>query len=220
MGAAAGEIGEIERRLRDWFPPPAFVRAARITERPMLPEERALVANAVSRRQNEFATGRWLARQGLRSFGLPDRPVGMGRLRDPLWPAPVRGTLSHDGELCAVVMEPKQEHGGTGIGIDLIALPQRAGRLDDLLPMFMAHPDELAAMAAFDVAVEAPLLLFSLKESLIKALSFRLDDFVDMRAIEMRLAERPRITLAGSAIDAELHASVAREYLVTAAKVH
>ncbi len=213
------DIEQIECSLKQWFPSQAFVKAAKIQDYPILPEEQALVANAVSSRQREFATGRWLSRQGLQSFGLPDQPIKMGRLRNPLWPESVTGTISHDGELCAVVLMQKQQHCEAGIGIDLVSLPQRVGRMDELAPMFLANADELSTMAAFNLSVDPALLLFSVKESVVKAMSFRLDDFIDMRAIEIYHADKLRFRISGNAVSADVVAATTGNYLVTAIKV-
>jgi enterobactin synthetase component D len=212
------DIEQIERSLKQWFSSQAFIKAARIQDYPILPEEQALVANAVSSRQHEFATGRWLSRQGLQSFGLPDRPIKMGRLRNPLWPESVTGTISHDGELCAVVLMQEQLRNEAGIGIDLVSLPQRTGRMDELAPMFMANADELSAMAAFNLAVDPALLLFSVKESVVKAMSFQLDDFIDMRAIEIHHSDTLRFSISGNLVSADIVAATTGNYLVTAVK--
>ncbi len=203
-----------------WFPHQAFVKAAKIQDYPILPEEQALVANAVNSRKHEFSTGRWLSRQGLQSFGLPDQPIKMGRLRNPLWPESVSGTISHDGELCAVVLMQKQQCNEAGIGIDLVSLPQRTGRMDELAPMFMANADELSAMAAFNLAVDPALLLFSVKESVVKAMSFQLDDFIDMRAIEVHHTDKLRFSISGNLVGADIVAATTGNYLLTAVKGH
>lgn len=212
------DIKLIEHSLKQWFPSQAFIKAAKIQGYPILPEEQALVANAVSSRQHEFATGRWLSRQGLQSFGLPDKPIKVGRLRNPLWPESVTGTISHDGDLCAVVLMQKRKYSEAGIGIDLVSLPQRAGRMDELVSMFMVNADELGSLAAFNLAVEPALLLFSIKESVIKAMSFQLDDFIDMRAIEIYAADKLRFRIAGNVVSADILAATAGNYLVTAVK--
>jgi 4'-phosphopantetheinyl transferase EntD len=106
-----------------------------------------------------------------------------------------------------------------GIGIDLIARAQRAGRMDDLAPMFVTSAAELTAIATLDVPADPPMLLFSLKEAAIKALSFRLDDFIDMRAIEICRGRPFAIGIADATIDAELFAAVTDRYLVTAATI-
>jgi enterobactin synthetase component D len=211
-----GEAAEVADLLTRWLPDGTFVQAARIDDHPVLPEELALVADAVARRRQEFVTGRWLARAGLRHFGLPDRPILMGRLRNPLWPDEVIGTLSHDGDLCAVALRRRDTV--RGIGIDLIERSRRAGRMDDLAPIFVTSSAELDVIATLDVAVDPSMLLFGLKEAVIKALAFRLDDFIDMREIEICHGRPFAVRIADATIDVALFAAVT-EYLVTAATI-
>jgi enterobactin synthetase component D len=216
---AAVACAAIEDCLRGWLPPLAFVKAAAIAAHPILPEEQALVARAVERRQHEFATGRWLARQGLRHLGHPDSPIGMGRLRNPIWPAGILGSLSHDGDVCAAVLLSQSSTGiGSidGIGVDLIDLAARAGRMADLAAMFVASAGECAAVAPLATAVDPATLLFSLKESVVKAMSVRLGDFIDLRAIDIRPGA---VRILGNPVDIALKAASAGPYLVTLALV-
>jgi enterobactin synthetase component D len=219
MPPQAGEAGLVERVLSGWFPSETFIKAARIDDYPILPEEHALIARAVNRRRREFATGRWLARGGLRHFGVPDQPILMGRLRNPLWPQSVIGTISHDGDLCAVALRRKGMGPVRGIGMDLVSLPQQAGTMDELASMFMANGGELDGVAQLNVPVDPALLLFSLKESVIKAMTSQLDGFIDMRAIEIRTADTFAIHVADRPIQADLFAAVTGAYLVTAVSV-
>jgi 4'-phosphopantetheinyl transferase EntD len=213
MTGFANQAGSVMHILEQWFPSHAFIEAAAIGDYPILPGESALVANAVLSRRQEFATGRWLARQALRKLGLPDHPIPTGRLKNPLWPPGIIGTISHDGALCAVaVMQANGSIGG--IGIDLMWLPRHAGRMNDLLPMFMTDPDELQVVARLDSAAEPAMLLFSLKEALLKALSFRLTDFIDLRSIEIG---QPGCSVFGDPIRTILFAATIGDYLVTAA---
>lgn len=214
------EIEQIQFILQQWFPYPSFVKAASIKNHPILPEESAVIANAVSHRQQEFATGRWLARTGLQEFGFPDQPINVGKLRNPVWPDSIMGTITHDEKLCAVVLMQKHQHSETGIGIDLIYVHQRAGRMDELLPMFMADASELNAISIINDNIDPALLLFSVKESIVKAISFRLDDFVDMRAIKIYYSDKVRFRVSGNSINAEILASTTKDYLLTAVKVY
>jgi enterobactin synthetase component D len=216
---ASADIAWIERALARWLPKPAFVKAAVIGDHPILAEEQALVANAVDRRRWEFATGRWLARQGLRHFGLPERAIDMGRLRGPLWPEGVLGTITHDGALGAVALVQRRDVPERGIGIDLVSLSRRAARMQDMASMFVAGPCEIAAMAALEVRVDPALLLFSLKESAVKALAFQLEDFVDLRAIEVRRSGRLELSIAGKSVDAGMFAAATDTYLLTAVRI-
>jgi 4'-phosphopantetheinyl transferase EntD len=215
----AREAAEVERLLRGWFPAGTFVKAAPIGEQPILPEEAALMANAVEHRRLEFATGRWLAREGLRHFGLPDAPIPMQRLRNPLWPPSILGAISHDGALCAAAILHNTPPVVRGIGFDLIALAQRAGRMEELAPMFVVDAAELAGIARLNPATDPNMLLFSGKESVIKAMTFRLDRFIDMRELTIRHTDGFDIHFEGSVTRAELFAAVTGSYLITAAIV-
>lgn len=209
----------IEVALKSWFPEQAFTKAAKIGSFPMLDAEMALVANAVLSRQQEFSTGRWLAHQGLRCLGQPCQPIKIGKLKNPLWPDSILGTITHDADYCAVVLAPKQTFKGLGVGIDLIALP-RLDKLHGLESLISADASELQAVGKLNVAADPLLLLFSLKESLIKALSFYLDDFVDMRAIEAFFDERILFKLSDRVIFGDIFATTTQNYLLTAIQIN
>lgn len=210
------EVEHIESCLGQWFPH-AFTRAAQIMAHPMLPAEQALVANAIRSRQQEFSTGRWLARQGLQHFGLSQVPILMGRLRNPLWPESMLGTITHDAGLCAVALVRKDALGYAGIGIDLVAWSVRTEKMYDLLPIFLTRPEELAVMQRCDICVDPALLLFSIKESVIKALSFYLKDFVDMREVEIHFSDRLQFKISGCLIAGDIFFAATDHYLLTAA---
>ncbi|HEY8036304.1 MAG TPA: 4'-phosphopantetheinyl transferase superfamily protein [Methylobacter sp.] len=214
------DVAAIEDILRSWFSEEAFIKASKIQLYPLLDAEKTLVADAVIGRQKEFSTGRWLARQGLQQFGLAIEPIRIGKLRNPLWPDSVLGSISHDAECCAVVLVQKQAHNGAGIGIDLVALSQRAGKLDGLESMVTANMLELDAVNKLNLAVEPALLLFSIKESIIKALSFYLDDFIDMRLIEVSYANKILFKLSGRLITGDVFAAITQNYLLTAVNIY
>nr|QEO74731.1 4'-phosphopantetheinyl transferase [uncultured bacterium] len=85
--------------------------------------------------------------------------------------------------------------------------------------MFVTSADEMDSIATLNVPADPAMLLFSLKEAAIKALSFRLVDFIDMREIEIRHGGGFEIRMADGVIQAELFAAVTDRYLVTAATI-
>lgn len=220
MGGVDKDVAAIEDILRSWFSDKAFIKASKIQLYPVLDAEKILVADAVINRQKEFSTGRWLARQGLQQFGLPIEPIKIGKLRNPLWPDSLLGSITHDAECCAVVLVQKQAHNGLGIGIDLVALSQRAGKLDGLESMIVANMLELDAVSKLNLALEPALLLFSIKESVIKALSFYLDDFIDMRLIEVFYTNKILFKLSGCLITGDVFAAITQNYLLTAVNIY
>ena len=162
------EIQIIEGFLKQWFLG-AFVQGAPIDAYPILPEEESFISKAVQRRQNEFSTGRWISRQGLHFFGFEDYPVKIGLLREPVWPESILGSISHDGEVCAVVLAQKDLHGICGIGVDLVKISSRLKNMSDLTSIFMTRQSELEAMNSINISMDPAVLLFSIKESVIKA---------------------------------------------------
>jgi len=70
----------------------------------LLPEERALVANAVPKRRHEFAAGRRCARSLLTQLGHPRFALLRNDDRTPRWPAGLVGSISHSDALCVVAL--------------------------------------------------------------------------------------------------------------------
>ncbi|HEV2375014.1 MAG TPA: 4'-phosphopantetheinyl transferase superfamily protein [Streptosporangiaceae bacterium] len=131
----------------------------------LFPEEEAMVARAVQRRRQEFATGRRCARQALAALGFPARPLLTGPNREPLWPAGVVGSITHcDGYRAAAVAHVRDL---ASVGID--AEPNKP--LPDGVLGVVALPgevDQLAALTDADPTVCWDRLLFSAKESIYK----------------------------------------------------
>ena len=238
LAAALEARKALEDTLREWFPADAFVKAGSLGPWPMFPEEAVLVERAVERRRLEFATGRHLTRLGLRHWGLEEAPIGTGKLREPLWPPGIRGALSHDGDTCIVVLlrEPREEVYGAletpepekpkapGLGVDLMTLPQPPGRMEPLRSMFLARNDEDAEVhRAFGhetgADVSASLLLFSLKEAIVKAISADVGAFLELQDLQVFPEKQGggKVVYRGRVFRGSLWARSSGPYLVTAA---
>ncbi|HEV8549891.1 MAG TPA: 4'-phosphopantetheinyl transferase superfamily protein [Polyangiaceae bacterium] len=81
-------------------------------------DEAAFVAAAVPKRQREFARGRVCARRALASLGVAAGSVLVGARREPLWPAGVVGSITHDDTLCLVALGRVETYGSIGIDIE------------------------------------------------------------------------------------------------------
>ncbi len=90
-------------------------------DRPLAPEEVALVAGAAERRRREFQVGRTCARRALRGLGLNEVAILMGPQREPIWPSGVVGSLTHCGEYCAAAVARSSEVSSLGIDAELVA---------------------------------------------------------------------------------------------------
>lgn len=133
---------------------------------PLFPGEEALVAQAVSKRRNEFATGRRCARAALAQLGCPPAPLLAGPDRAPLWPDGVVGSITHtNGYRAAAVARATQL---SSVGID--AEPNRplpAGVLG-----LIASPAEAQVIATLleeHPGIRWDRLLFCAKECVYKA---------------------------------------------------
>lgn len=111
----------------NFFSHPAHLLAARNihlagthtlkTTRVIRPEERCSIAGANLKRQKEYATGRWCARQALAKLGLSPQPVLPGPGGEPVWPSGVSGSISHTaGAYCAAAASSDKYR---AIGIDI-----------------------------------------------------------------------------------------------------
>ena len=81
------------------------------------PIERKYVEKSVLKRQNEFATGRWCAKQAMLKLGIGTNKILMGQDNEPVWRNDITGSITHaDKAFCAAVADIKDLH---SIGIDI-----------------------------------------------------------------------------------------------------
>jgi len=134
------------------------------------------VAGAVASRRASFLAGRWCARQALRA-SVPHAAqtvIGMGELREPLWPGGTLGSIAHTAGYALAAAAPQGAVRAIGLDVERWFdddAPARVGA--DL-----ADSGELDALIAQTGWPAARLLtmLFSAKESIYKCL------FPDVRA--------------------------------------
>lgn len=161
----------------------AFLKASGI----ILPDT---LANAVLKRQVEFAAGRFCARRVLQKLGCAEHAtLAIGQHRAPLWPEGYLGSISHGDGLAVAVATSSQEWRGVGIDIERILT-------NDAAQPLVAHlmtAAELAIGSAAGLTLERWLsLVFSAKESLFKALYplvGRYFDFLDVEVCEFQGAQ-------------------------------
>ncbi|MCH6160825.1 4'-phosphopantetheinyl transferase family protein [Streptomyces marispadix] len=131
----------------------------------LFPEEAAVVAKAVVKRQREFADVRACARGALARLGVPPVPLVPGHRGAPRWPEGVVGSMTHcDGYRAAAVARAAE---AAGVGID--AEPD--GPLPEGVLEVVSLPGErehLRALADVRPEVCWERLLFSAKESVFK----------------------------------------------------
>ncbi|GAA2048242.1 MULTISPECIES: 4'-phosphopantetheinyl transferase family protein [Streptomyces] len=134
----------------------------------LFPEEAAVVARAVPKRRQEFATVRACARTALERIGGPRVPLLPGERGAPGWPPGFIGSMTHcTGYRAAVVAAAGR--GLASLGVD--AEPHEALRDPGVVEMVTlpGEREHLAKLAASHPRVRWERLLFSAKESVYKA---------------------------------------------------
>ena len=177
---------EIIFKLRDWFGQSAGISARRIDGYcDYLREEAAYVCSAQPSRREEFLTGRWCARSALLQLGVPPSPIGIGPLQQPLWPPGVVGSISHDAGIAVAVVA--QAESCRGIGIDLLENESAGRALSEASGIIASWDEERDACLAASRPVDPRALVFSIKESVIKAVSPSVQRRVDFSEINVRV---------------------------------
>lgn len=128
------------------------------------PGEEQLIASAVEGRRREFVTARRCARLALAGLGLPAGPILTGRRREPIWPAGVRGSITHCAGYRAAAVARSDDLAALGIDAEPNA-PLPAGVWGSV--SVAEERDELTGRV--DDGVHWERLLFSAKESVYKA---------------------------------------------------
>lgn len=127
------------------------------------------IKGAVVKRKAEFLAGRIVVKHALSALGLDlaQQQVGIAKDRSPLWPADVRGSISHTTEFAICCVARMADCSFIGIDSELI-LP--ASTAQNLAAEIHNETElKLLTDAGFSQAL-AISLIFSAKESLYKAL--------------------------------------------------
>ncbi len=120
---------------------------------------------AVKKRRAKFLASRWLARETLRMYGIPDFLLQNHSDRSPVWPSGIQASLSHTGGAVALTVTRQPLY--VGVDIEMIMSERTAEETASVL----MSDEENARLRALPLAFpQAATLLFSLKESLYKAL--------------------------------------------------
>lgn len=115
-------------------------------------------------------------------IGVAAQAIPVGVRMGPVWPAGVCGSITHAGGLCAAIAA--RNTAAAGLGIDVVEL-EEAGAMLVASGSLIADEAELDA-ARSALGEQAAAILFSAKESAIKAMSARLDRFVDFTEVGVR----------------------------------
>jgi 4'-phosphopantetheinyl transferase EntD len=164
--AAENNPAVLSASLASLFPAGALVAEQRIPGDPALlyPEEAAHLGRAVSKRMQEFAAGRLCARRVLAEFGVRCFPVRAAEDRQPLWPAPLVGSITHTDGFCAAVAADKSRIAAVGMDTEVAASVKA-----ELWPGICTHA-EITWLQSLPQSrqVAAATLIFTAKEAFYK----------------------------------------------------
>lgn len=200
MAVTAQKIGFLSHLQQHWpFPsllPECTLVSACFAEQAVNPELFSHYALAmpkgVIKRQAEFLAARLCAGEALRlQTGRTQLPRQQANSRIPLWPAHSCGSLSHSHSICAAIVGQSRSWQSLGLDIEKPLSAQRAQRIATTV----LTEKEYATYEKLDSGLRAHYvtLVFSLKESLFKALNPLTGSyfgFQDAQVLELDLAEQ------------------------------
>lgn len=157
----------------------------------LLPEEEAIVADAVDKRRREFTAGRTCAREILGRMGMGcDLAIGKDGYGAPLWPEGVVGSISHTEAVCIVSLSLRRPE-MSSLGVDV---EKDAGLDPDLLALVC---DDRETETCFADPAENPYrlakVIFSAKESVYKCLYPILRTMLEFHDVHIRLDIRRQV---------------------------
>lgn len=169
---AAMAEGRFESRASD----PADFRAAGVP----LPDD---LEEAVPMRRAAHLAGRICAREALRACASEDLAVGRGSSGAPLWPEGFLGSITHAGKLAGAVAVPSGACRGIGLDFEVMMTEEAAAEIAGLV-LCPLDREAIASVRPLSFA-EGATLVFSLKESLYKAISPLLAAFTGFEDAEI-----------------------------------
>lgn len=151
-----------------------------------------VLTHASKKRRLEFFAGRLSAKFALAPFGLEDAQIPKGAKGEPLWPNNICGSISHTStkhSSTAVAYVQKAKAKFQGVGIDIEAKKNNAYfKNETLLPLAFLNDQEQAHLLEGKEPYSY-LIIFSAKESIIKAVYNKFSiflSFFDIKYIRMK----------------------------------
>ncbi|UUX48473.1 4'-phosphopantetheinyl transferase superfamily protein [Nisaea acidiphila] len=151
------------------------------------------LAEAVPMRRAAHLAGRICAREALRQCGSAEMPVGRSPSGAPLWPKGCKGSITHAGRMAGAVAVASAACRGIGLDFEAPMTEAAAAEISDLV-LCSLDRETMGSMPALSFA-ESVTLVFSLKESLYKAISPLLGAFTGFEDAEIDDLEGGRARL-------------------------
>ncbi|PIT46985.1 4'-phosphopantetheinyl transferase family protein [Snodgrassella alvi] len=146
------------------------------------------IQHSKHKRQLEFVAGRLAAQYALQPYGYSSFTLESGAQGQPLFPEPLQGSLSHSSnkhQCLAIACAHKKQPAHRYLGID-IEHQQHQHIIHNnktILALFL-QPQELQHLTTHNISLpQQALLLFSAKESIIKAYFHKHQTLINFTAI-------------------------------------
>lgn len=148
---------------------------------PLFPEEiDERLLRSVEKRQREFRAGRDAARRALSVLGVPACSIPKDPTGPPCFPAGITGSITHAGrDLTLAISVATREP--ILLGVDA----EEVRPIDDDVTARVVTKAELAAIARLGFGSLAPLVAFSAKEAVYKALYPRYRTFLEFHDVQL-----------------------------------
>lgn len=146
-------------------------------------EESIIVASAVPSRVREFTAGRSLARILLSRRDIHPKSILAGAGGQPVWPADIRGSISHTASHVGATVASRDTCRGIGLDIELTG---SASQIDQTLIM---TPSEIEFAAGTSIA-DCATLLFCCKEAAFKAVFPVVGEEFEFRDVEVSINDK------------------------------
>lgn len=142
------------------------------------------IQRSVRKRQAEFFFGRLCANAALERLGFVGVPVGIGELREPVWPETLVGSITHTSTMAGATAMRAQPRRGVGIDIENVVSPESGASM----PGFVVNEQEMSYLRFLSRDMDLAVLLtlvFSAKESFFKGVNAAVMHYFDFDAIEL-----------------------------------
>lgn len=176
------------------------------------------IAVSVRKRQAEFFHGRLCARAALLQHGQQSGDVPIGPSREPIWPAGLIGSITHNHTLAAATVLPRSLYTGAGIDIETVMEAEAwKGMIDIVLSdAEIDYMRTLAHVAPFGLMMT---LVFSAKESFYKAMFGTVKRFLDFSTIGLTHVDLAKRSLSFRIMDGECAALQGSDHCQIAYKI-
>lgn len=184
----------------EWAGTPIHFRCCQVSDYSpsLLPEESALVEKSVQLRQNTFSSGRYCARELLKTLGQPPNVLLRNADGSVAWPDGFTGSVSHTNEWAVAGVAVQGLSDAKSLGIDLEGIRPIGQTVLKHISTEKERQDlDKSTLQTWHVTA-----LFGLKESVYKCLRPSFGSFIRFHDVEITdiASGRPRLTIVNPSL--------------------